>query len=246
MQALTLLLLGLAGIALGASGEAATPGRAALQAAPSLVVTGQGLVSAAPDQVRLRLGAVTQARQASAAQTQTNEIVQRLLLSLGQAGIPPAQIQSVGLSLAPVYEQPDPRARPAAPRVAGYRAVHTLQVLLGEVRRAGEVLDAAVAAGANQIEDPVFRLADEGPARQEALRLAVRDARAKAEAMAEALGVRLLGAIEVIEGPVVVQGPRFEARLAAARADTPVEPGQVRVEAAVTVRYRMADAGAPL
>jgi uncharacterized protein YggE len=216
-------------------------------APPAVVVTGQGVVSAAPDQVLLRLGASLQARQADAAQSQVNEIVQRTLEALRRLGIPAAEIRSVGLTLSPVYEQVDPRTRPGAPRVAGYRAAHTLQVLLHEVRRAGEVLDAAVAAGANQIEDPVFRLADEGRARQEALRLAVRDARAKAEAIAEAMGVRLVGVIEVTEGPVAIQRPRMEARLAAAPdAGTPVEPGQVRVEAAVTVRYRIADAGAPL
>jgi uncharacterized protein YggE len=231
---------------LGAVGTAASAAQAP-QAPPAVVVTGQGVVSAAPDQVVLRLGASVQARQADAAQIQVNEIVQRTLEALRRLNIPAPQIRSVGLTLSPVYEPVDPRTRPGPPRVAGYRAAHTLQVSLQEVRRAGEVLDAAVAAGANQIEDPVFRLADEGRARQEALRLAVREARAKAEAIAEAMGVRLLGVLEVAEGPVAIQRPRFEARLAAAPdAGTPVEPGQVRVEASVTVRYRIADAGAPL
>jgi uncharacterized protein YggE len=237
-----LLLAALGLVFAQAAGAAQAP-----PAPPAVVVSGQGVVSAAPDQVLLRLGVSLQARQADTAQSQVNEVVQKTLEALRRLGVPPAQIRSVGLTLSPVYEQVDPRTRPGPPRVAGYRAAHTLQVLLQEVRRAGEVLDAAVAAGANQIEDPVFRLADEGRVRQEALRLAVRDARAKAEAIAEAMGVRLLSVMEVTEGPVAIQRPRMESRLAAAPdAGTPVEPGQVRVEAAVTVRYRIADAGAPL
>lgn len=237
------ILVLMVGLALARAAQAAQ----APPAPPAVVVTGQGVVAAAPDQVVLRVGASVQARQADAAQGQVNEIVQRTLEALRRLNVPAAQVKSVGLTLSPVYEQTDPRTRPGAPRVAGYRAGHTLQVTLQEVRRAGELLDAAVAAGANQIEDPVFRLADEGRARQEALRLAVREARAKAEAIAEAMGVRLLGVMEVTEGPVTIQRPRFEARLAAAPdAGTPVEPGQVRVEAAVTVRYRIADSGAPL
>lgn len=208
-------------------------------APPSVVVTGHGIVAAAPDQVVLRLGAAVQAPQADAAQRQVNQIIQRALEGLRQLGVPQNMVQSVGITLSPVYEAPDPRARPGAPRLAGYRAGQTLQVRLDDVRRAGQVLDTAVAAGANQLEDPRFRLADEAPARQAALRLAVRDARAKAEAMAQALGARLLGVTEAVEGSPVAIRPRFETRLAAAPADvgTTVEPGQLQIEATVTIRY---------
>lgn len=227
---LALAVLGTAVPACAASGTAAPP---------SLLVTGHGAVSAAPDQVALRLGAVVQAAQADAAQRQVNQIVQRALEGLRQLGVPEQKIQSVAITLSPVYESPDPRARPSAPRVVGYRAGQSLRVTLDDVRRAGPVLDAAVAAGVNQLEDPQFRLADEGRFRQEALRLAVRDGRAKAEAMAQALGVRLAGLSEVAESTPVVVGPRFEARMAVTSADTttPVEPGQLRIDATVTMRY---------
>jgi uncharacterized protein YggE len=216
-------------------------------APPSLLVTGHARVAAAPDQVILRIGASIQARQAMAAQTEVNEIMQRVLAALRGQNIPATNIRTVNLSLAPVYEQPDPRTRPGGPRVSGYRAAQTVQIILEDVRRAGEVLDAVAAGGANHIEDPVFRLADETAFRQEALRRATRDARNKAEAIAEAMGVRLVGVIEATEGAVAVMPQRFDARLAMARdAGTPVEPGQVEVEATVTIRYRITEPGAPL
>jgi uncharacterized protein YggE len=220
---------------------------AQVQPAPSLLVTGHARVAAAPDQVVLRVGASIQARQAMAAQTQVNEIMQRVLAALRGQNIPATNIRTVNLSLAPVYEQPEPRTRPGGPRISGYRAAQTVQVILEDVRGAGEVLDAVATGGANHIEDPVFRLADETAFRQEALRRATRDARNKAEAIAEAMGVRLVGVIEATEGAVSVMPQRFEARLAMARdAGTPVEPGQVEVEATVTIRYRITEPGAPL
>jgi uncharacterized protein YggE len=236
------VLLAISSLPVGLEAAQAPP------APPALVVSGQGTVAVAPDEVVLRLGALVQARQAEAAQTQVNEIMQRVLEALRRMNVPATNLQSAGLSLSPVYDQSDPRARPASPRVAGYRASQTLRVILNDVRLAGSVLDAAVAAGANQIEDPVLRVADETRARQEALRRATREARGKAEAIAEALGVRLTGVLEVSEGPIAILRPRFDARLAAAAAEaaTPVEPGQVRVEATVTIRYRITEAGAPL
>jgi uncharacterized protein YggE len=225
----------------GAAGAQAPP------SPPSLVVTGHAAVPAAPDQVILRVGASIQARQATAAQTQANDIMQRVLEALRRHTVPAANIRTVTLSLTPVYEQPEPRSRPGGPRISGYRAAQTVQVIVEDVRRAGEILDAVAGAGANQMEDPLFRLADETAFRQESLRRATRDARNKAEAIAEAMGVRLAGVLEATEGRVSVIPQPFEARLAVARdAGTPVEPGQVLVEAMVTIRYRITEPGAPL
>jgi uncharacterized protein YggE len=146
-----------------------------------------------------------------------------------------------------VYEQQSPTpALPGGPRVAGYRAIQILQIGLDDVRRTGEILDAALAAGANHVEDPVFRLNDEAASRQEALRRAVRDARGKAEAIAQAMGVRLTGILEATEGEVSVVRPLPMSRMAAAGLATPVEPGQLQVEGRVTIRYRITESSGPL
>ncbi|RPH35757.1 MAG: DUF541 domain-containing protein, partial [Planctomycetota bacterium] len=108
------------------------------QSPPSLLVTGHARVPAAPDQVILRVGASIQARQAMAAQTQVNEIMQRVLAALRGQNIPATNLRTVNLSLSPVYEPPEPRTRPGAPRITGYRAAQTVQVILEDVRRAGE------------------------------------------------------------------------------------------------------------
>lgn len=211
---------------------------------PSILVSGHGESSAPPDQATVRLGATAQAERADAAQSQVSEIVRRALDAVGRLGIPREDLRTVGINLYPVYanEPPEPRGGEREPRIAGYRASNTVQIRLDDLDRVGAVIDAGVQAGANQIEGVFYDLKDDAAARNEALKAAVRAAQEKAEAMAEALGVRLGDLLEVSES---AQGPGYPpypmmARMDANEASTPVEPGRVVVQAAVTLRYRLA------
>ena len=208
---------------------------------PTLQVTGRGETFATPDAATLRLGAVAEDEQAANAQAQVNEIMQRALKSLRDLKVPRDKIKTTGLSLSPVYEQQERPRGITRPRIIGYRARNTLQVDVQDLQMIGRIIDAGVAAGANQIEGLSFQLKKDQQARREALRLAVEEARAKADAIADAMGIRIKGVYEVIEGGVHVLQPRMEmgqARMAmGADMSTPVEPGEIRIEATVTVEY---------
>jgi uncharacterized protein YggE len=111
----------------------------------------------------------------------------------------------------------------------------------------GPAVDAGLGAGANQVEGVSFGLRDELAARQQALAQAAAGARQKAQALATALGVQLGELLEAAEGGAQVVVPRFAmARMAseslAMDTTTPVSPGQITVEATVTVTYRIAGA----
>lgn len=220
---------------------------------PTLTVTGRGEVSAAPDRAVVRLGAIAQDEHAAAAQNQVNEIMNKALADIRALGIPEQQIATTGLSLSPVYStegrpapQPLEQAQPKEPRIVGYRASNVIRVELTDLKRLGDVIDRGVAAGANRLEGLSFELRDDSGPRGEALRKAVADARAKAQAIAEAMGVRLESVSEITEGGVNIFSSRDQfgggvARLAASpeSAPTPIQPGQVQVEATVTVRYSL-------
>lgn len=220
---------------------------------PTLTITGRGEVAAAPDRAVVRLGAIAQAEQASDAQGRVNEIMNRALADIRALGIPEELIGTTGLSLSPVYStegrqppQPLDHGQPKEPRIVGYRASNVIRVELTDLKRVGDVIDRGVAAGANRLEGLSFELRDDSGPRGEALRKAVADARAKAQAIAEAMGVRLDAVSEITEGGVSILPSRDQyggtmARLAASAeaAPTPVQPGQVQVEATVTVRYSL-------
>src|SRR5262245_40385458 len=209
-------------------------------APPVLIVSGNAQVEATPDEATVRLGFVRQEPTAQAAQDQANRVAQSILSEIAKLGIPAAQIRTSRLTLTPIYA-PGPRSDSRdAPRIASYSASNQVSVELTNLSQIGPVIDSGLRAGANQVDGVQFRLKDDLPVREQALKKAVAEARRKAETMAEALNVRLLGVQEVTESGSSIM-PRGEAGgfAMAARevAPTPVSPGQIEVNVTVTVKY---------
>ncbi len=212
---------------------------------PTLSVTGEAQVSARPDRAVVVLGAIAQSEQADAAQQQINQIMTRAIAAVRDAGIAEEQIQTAGLSLYPVYTDHQPRAMQNAqePRIIGYRASNTVRVTVDDLAAIGRVIDAGIKAGANQLQGVTFELKDDTAQRAEALKQAAANARAKATALAAATGVTLESMHGIVEGGVqVIPPPMYRAApMVAMEAGTPVQPGQIQVQANVTITYRIAN-----
>jgi uncharacterized protein YggE len=121
-----------------------------------------------------------------------------------------------------------------------YLARNALEIRVDAIDRVGEILDAAVQAGATSVSDVRFELKDRASAEREALRLAVVDARARAEAAAAGVG-RQLGQVLRIEDGVrempPIPRPMAVTRMAAQGppVETPIEPGTIEIRAHVTL-----------
>lgn len=212
---------------------------------PTIVVSGSGEVRSAPDEAVVRLGVTAQAKTAGDAQAEVNRVAGDILRGVREQGISEEAVQTSRLSLYPVYaEQPrrtPQQEEPAEPEIVAYRASNVVSVRLEDLADVGPVIDAGIAAGANEVQGVDFRLRDDGAARRAALKAAVADARGRAEAIAAALG-GTVGAVEQVnEGGVSVEMPRFDQRAMRVEAfatATPVAAGDVTVSASVTVRYR--------
>ena len=218
---------------------------------PTLQVRGSAEVRADPDEATVRLGVLAQEPTAREAQARANEIAGGILSGLEGLEIPPSDIQTSELRLHPVYASPpQPRpSRPEEPRkpeIVAYQATNVVAARLTDLAKVGPAIDAGLEAGANRLEGVTFGLQNDLPVREEALRLAVREARGKATAIAEALGVELGTVLKVDEGGVSVRLPRFSEGMAmmraeAATATTPVAAGQITVSAEVSIRYRIGE-----
>ncbi len=209
---------------------------------PILSVQGTGEARVAPDEATVRLGVVAQAPTARAAQEQVNKAANAVLEAIRALKIEAKDIQTSDLSLSPLYSQGRGEEQ-QAPRITGYQANNTVTVRTEDLSKVGPVIDAGLSAGANTLEGVVFGLRNDEAARAAALTSAVRAARTKAEALAQALQVRLAGIVEVTEGGVSVYPPpmpKFGRMAMEMAADTPVSAGQVGVQASVTIRYRIA------
>jgi uncharacterized protein len=214
------------------------------QPPPQLMVTGTSEAQAVPDVATVSVGVVRQGPNAQEAQSQVNQVATAIIEAITRLGIQRAQIRTQQITLTPIYAPQPPRPQPQQveePRIIGYRAANVISVRIEDLTRIGPVIDAALGAGANQLQGVAFGLRNDLPARQAALRQAAQEARQKAATLAEAMGVQLGEVLEIAEGGVGIRSQVYAAeamdfRMAAA---TPVEPGELTIHASVSVRYRI-------
>ncbi|HVX65665.1 MAG TPA: SIMPL domain-containing protein, partial [Bryobacteraceae bacterium] len=209
---------------------------------PSKRAAGEATVTARPDRAVIDIAVFTEAPAAQAAAAQNATRLDAVLRAVKTAAGPAADIRTVSYSLDPNYRYPKPGGQP---ELAGYTARNSIQVTTADLDSAGKIIDAATRSGANSIDRLQFTLKDDAAPRAEALRLAAAKARTASEAIAAALGVRIVRVLLAQEeggGPEPVQ-PMFKmARMAesAVQAPTPVAPGTIEVRAGVTLTVEIA------
>jgi uncharacterized protein YggE len=222
-------------IALALQAGAGAPVSAQTLEGQTLTVSASAEVRAVPDVALVQLGVETQATTAQAAMADNSQRMERVVAALRGLGIPDTNLQTASINLMPIYRQ-DRAEDP--PVLVGYRAQNSLAARLTDLSKAGAVLDAAVTAGANQVQGISFQLSDEMPYRLEALTQAGQRAFRKAEALARGLNVKLGAVDSAIESGYQVIP--INERAGAADSSTPVLPGQVIVRSDVQVRFRLA------
>jgi uncharacterized protein len=210
---------------------------------PRLVrVSAHASVQRPPDRAVVQLAVETMAATAGGATRENAATMDRVLAALRQLGIPENRIRTTRIELQPRY---DHRQRPeeTPPPIVGYQAINQVMVRLDDMELVGRVVDAAVGAGANRVTGISFELSDPQTAYHEALRLAVARARAEAEVLADALGEPLGAVMEVSTGGL--QLPPLGMGMVAARmeamdvAATTIQPGELDVQAHVSIAYRL-------
>jgi hypothetical protein len=223
----TLVVLGCAGAAAGDGPEDV----------PVAVVSGQAQLSVAPDEARLRFAITTEDRRSQRAAARNAVKAEAVMSALKDAVGADGEVRTLGYSLSPQYQYPQGGKR----TLSGYRASNVIEVRSEALGRVGELIDAAIAAGANEVQQLSFGLKDDIAARSEALRRASLRARAKADAVASALGLEVVKVRRIEEGGVEVS-PMRDRRVMSMRAEaapTPVEPGSVDVRASVRLEVEL-------
>jgi uncharacterized protein YggE len=205
-------------------------------ATKTLQVTGEGTVTASPDQAILFLAVQTQATSATQATGDNAILMSKVIDALVGVGISKDSIETLSYSLTPIYENKPDQTTP--PRVVGYIARNAIQVTVTDFSSVGKLLDAAITAGVNEVQGVEFALSSRALAtlQRQAMQLAVQDADAQAKAMASTLGVNLVGPISV--SPGYSYQPRFDK--ISLSAQTPIQPATLQITATVQVTYEFA------
>jgi uncharacterized protein len=213
----------------------ATPVLAQQQPPPSIVTSGEGIVKRAPDRAFVTIAAESRAKTAAEAQRLNTEAMTAVLDKIKGAGVPAEAIQTTGYNLQPEFDYAGGRQT-----LRDYLARNQVQVRIDTLSKTGDVITAAVATGATSVSSVQFDLKDRDTVEREALRLAVSDAKRRAEAAAAGAGVQLGGILRIDEQRESMPVPMQRmAGVAAMRADAaaavPVEAGEIEIRSHVTL-----------
>jgi uncharacterized protein YggE len=204
---------------------------------PQIVASSRGEVKVTPDRASIQISVQTRAVTAAAAADENAQKQRAVVEALRGLGIDAKDISTTGYNVYPEqrYEQNK------EPVIVGYNVTNTVVVELKSIAMVGRVIDVALSKGANIINSLQFYSSNTDNARREAIAIAVRQARADAEAAAQAAGGSITSLLEVTVGGYYPPPPRpIELRAMAASAkvaDTPISAGDQTVAVDVTTRW---------
>jgi uncharacterized protein YggE len=218
-----------------------------LEDTPKLTVRGEAELERPADQVRLKVGVVTENREADEALQENNDRMRAVVEALQRVGLGEDEYQTGRFQIRPQYSRrPRQPAPDWQPQIIGYEVTNSVTVKTTKLDLAGEVIGAANEAGANTVDVVGFDLADKRKYRAEALREATKNAREDAATVADAAGITLVRILAVSVDytpprPVSMDfGAPARAMAEGGGGAPPITPGDVTVTANVTIVYEIA------
>jgi uncharacterized protein YggE len=231
-----LIIAGSAGTALAQT--APTAAADTIFNATTLSLTAYGEVRQRPDMATISLGVQTEAPTAAEAMRLNAARMTQVIAALKRGGVEDRDLQTSGLSLNPqyVYQENLP------PRLTGYQASNQVTITVRDLTRLGQVVDAAVNAGASNVGGIGFGLQNSDAAEDAARLDAVKALQAKADLYARATGYRVARLVTLSEGggyspPSPM--PVFAMREAAKADSTPVEAGELKVRIDINATFEL-------
>jgi len=202
-----------------------------------LSVSAHAEASRVPDIASLSTGVVTQAADANAALKANSAQMSKVVAAIRAAGVAERDVQTSGISIQPQYRY----AENQPPVITGYQASNTVNIKVRDIGKLGEVLDALVASGANQVNGPNFEIDQPEAVYDEARQSALKLAQARAAMYAQSLGLRVRRIVSISEGggfqpPMpMMKAMAMDARMESA----PVSPGETTLGASLDVVFEL-------
>lgn len=196
-------------------------------------MSGEGVVRAAPDQAWVRLAVESRAKQHKDAQAQNARTMAAVQEKLMAAGIPKDAVRTVSATLRPHTDFMGGKLQPI-----GFIAENSIEVRIDDIGRVGELVELAVASGANTVQSVRFDVKDRDALEREALKRATANARLRAEAAASGAG-RAVDRVIRIEEPAarVVSTPAPVVMLEASESRQPpsIVAGDIEIKTTIVL-----------
>ena len=234
MVVAVVVVAALVAVACGGGDTIVNPGSSAVT---GISVSGTGRATAEPDLVLLQLGIEVERSTVAAAREDAAASQQAILDALQANGVDEDDIQTVQLSVGTRYDYSSDNERV----LRGYNVSNVVSITLRGVEGASAVIDAAIAAGGNNVvvRDIAFAIEDPTELREAARRDAVEDARERASQLAEAAGIKLGRPISIVESGFTPFQQRGVDDAAFDQADTatPIQAGELEILVRVNILY---------
>ena len=202
---------------------------------PTLSLSASADVQVAPDYATVQSGVVTRAATAQQAVQDNGRAMTAVFEALRRAGVTGNDVQTSQLSVSPVYAD---RRAPDSSELAiiGYETRNTVSAKVRDTTRVGNVIDAMVSAGANNIQDVSFGAEDTSAAMDQARREAIASLLARASLFADAAGFELCGITRMSEDFARPAQPMMM-RVIDDEASTPIAAGQLSITATINADF---------
>lgn len=205
----------------------------------SITLTGHGEVRLAPDIAIVTIGVLSSAATAREALDANTKSMDAIFAALKAADIDPTDLQTSNFMVSPRYDYGQNNGQP--PKLVGYDVSNNVTVTVRKLEALGAVLDKVVSSGSNQINGVAFQLAKPQAATDEARKLAVASAVAKAKIYAAAAGVGLGAIVNITEGGELPPVPVFAKTMRAegAAGDVPIAQGEQIIGMDVNITWEI-------
>jgi uncharacterized protein YggE len=198
---------------------------------PQIIVTGEGVIKATPDQARVTIGAESRSKSSKDAQQRNAEVMTAVQQKIAALGIPKDAIRTTAIDLQPEFDYANGKQT-----ARGYVARNTIEVRVDDFAKLSDVIDAVVNSGATNLHGLRFDVKERAQLESAALQAAVKDGMAKAQAIATGAQKAIDRVLKIEEQFTGGGGPMpmmREFAMAKADASTPVAAGELEIRAQV-------------
>lgn len=206
----------------------------------SITITGQGEVSAKSDTAIITFSVETMSPNAKAAARENANTMDAVRNAVIAKGADAKKIETQSYNVYP-QDQYDSKGKVKS---TTYRAENSLRVTVTDLSKTGDIIDAAIAAGANRVSSLDLTVSDTSAYEDQAIRKATEDAYHKAKIIAATLGKTVTNVISVQENgnryvPYRVANVKLAARSLSEDASTPIEGGESKINSSVTIVFEI-------
>lgn len=212
-----------------------------IEARNVITVSGTGEIYAKPDLALVNFSVVTEKKTVEGTMAENTKKMNAVIDSVKKQGVEEKDLKTTTFAINPRYEWRKDEFLREKRILVGYEVRQTLEVKIRDLAKIGDVIQAATDSGVNQVGDLQFTIDKQDELKSQARKEAIEKARAKANEMAEQLGVKLVRITNFSESGIVpIPYPYFAEEAVGLGAEAPqIETGENKIEVTVSITYEI-------